>query len=129
MSWQELASGPAATLASGISGVLVAQVSYWIHVHRRTRARLAAEDDGLVRVRLSNEETANERLFRNIDERLKLCEQRYADCEQHKHELDARIITLTGTIIRMSAALDIMRASYISAGLKEPRLPPLGHME
>ena len=126
MSWQELASGPAATLASGVGGVILAQISYWVHAHRRARTRLVAEAGGIERTRLGNEETANERLFRNIDERLRLCEQRYTECEQQKQVLEARVNLLGGKVIRLSAALDIMRSGYASAGLKEPRLPLLG---
>ncbi len=126
MTGEELISGPAATLVAGIGGAMVAQVSYWLHAHRRARARQAFEAAGVSRARLDNEETANERLFRNINDRLQLCEERYAECDRHKQELEARVNTLTGTAIRLSAALDIMRAGYASAGLKEPKLPPLG---
>lgn len=129
LDWEALFSGPAATLASGIGGVVLAQLSYWLHVHRRARARQSAEAAGVEIARLGNEETANERLFRNIEERLKLCEQRYEECERQKHELDARLNELVGTAIRLSAALDIMRAGYATAGLKEPKLPPIGELE
>jgi hypothetical protein len=87
--------------------------------------RQTAEVVGIERVRLGNEEAANERLFRNINERLRLCEQRYDDAEHLKQELEGRVNSLAGTVIRLSAALDIMRAGYASAGLKEPKLPPL----
>jgi hypothetical protein len=120
---EELMSGPAATLVAGIGGALVAQGSYWLHAHRRARARQAFEAAGVTRARLDNEETANERLFRNINDRLELCEQRYAGCEQQKQELEVRLNSLTGSVIRLSAALDIMRAGYAAAGLKEPKLP------
>lgn len=126
MIWQELVSGPAATLIAGVGGAVVAQASYWVHAHRRIRARQLFEAAGVARVRLDNEETANERLFRTFDERLRACEQRYAECERLKQELEGRVNTLAGTVIRLTAALDIMRAGYAAAGLKEPRLPPLG---
>jgi len=42
-----------------------------------------------------------------------------------KRELEARVIFLEGTVIRLSAALDIMRSGYAAAGLKEPPLPNL----
>lgn len=62
---------------------------------------------GLERAPLDNEETANERLIRKIDERLKLSEQCYAECEQQKQVLEGRLNVLGGTVIRLSAALDI----------------------
>ena len=125
MIWQELVSGPVATLIAGIGGAVVAQASYWVHAHRRGRARQLFEAAGVARARLDNEETANERLFRTFDERLRGCEQRYTDSERLKHELEERVNSLTGTIIRLNAALDIMRAGYSAAGLKEPKLPLL----
>ena len=125
MIWQELVSGPMATLVAGIGGAVVAQASYWVHAHRRTRARQFFEAAGVERVRLDNEETANERLFRTFDERLHACEQRYAECERLKQGLEGRVNSLAGTVIRLTAALDIMRAGYAAAGLKEPKLPPL----
>jgi hypothetical protein len=85
--WEELVSGPAATLAGGIGGALVAQATYWVRVRRSARAREAAEAAGNEPPRLDNEETANERLVRNINHRLQLCEQRYRESERQKHEL------------------------------------------
>lgn len=126
MTFEDVLSGPAATLAGGVGGVLTTQLGYWLVLRRRARARQAEEALGVARVRLDNEETANERLFRNIDERLKLSEQRYAECEQQKQALETRVNALAGTIIRLSAALDIMRAGYASAGLRVPPLPRLG---
>jgi hypothetical protein len=125
VNWTELLTGPTGTLCGSVSGALLAQFSYWLVVHRRTRAQLVAEAAQVALARLSTDENANERLFRNIDERLKWCEQRYADCEKMKRELDARVIFLEGTVIRLSAALDIMRSGYAAAGLKEPPLPIL----
>jgi hypothetical protein len=123
--WEGLATGPTGTLASGIGGALLAQLGIWLHVHKEARARQAVEAAGLAMARLGNEETANERLFRNINERLRLCEQRYEECERLKHELEARVNHLAGAVIRLSAALDIMRSGYAAAGLKEPPLPSL----
>jgi len=123
VSWQELASGPMATLVAGIGGAVAAQASYWLHAHRRSRARQLLEAAGVARARLDNEETANERLFHNFDQRLRACEQRYDECERLKQELEGRVNALAGTIIRLKAALDIMRAGYAAAGLKEPKLP------
>jgi hypothetical protein len=125
MNWTDLAIGPAGTLAGGVAGALLTQLSYWLLMHRRARARLAAEAAQLTLARLGVDENANERLYRNIDERLKWCEQRYAECERIKRELDVRVIYLEGTVIRVSAALDIMRSAYAAAGLKEPPLPEL----
>jgi hypothetical protein len=125
LSLEELISSPGVTLAGGIGAVILAQLSYWGRARRSARARQTAEVVGIERVRLDNEETANERLFRNIDERLRLCEERYAECERHKQELETRVNTLAGRVIRLSAALDIMRAGYAAAGLKEPKLPLL----
>jgi hypothetical protein len=125
MSWADLFSGPAGTLSGSVAGALLAQLSYWFVVHRRARAQLAAEAAQLALARLSNDESANERLFRNIDDRLRWCEQRYADCEKMKRELEAGVIFLEGTVMRLSAALDIMRTGYAAAGLKEPPLPHL----
>lgn len=88
MRWEELISGPAATLAAGIGGALVVQVSYWVHVHRRARAREAADAAGIEQAPLDNEETANERLVRNVNHRLQLCERRYREAERQKHELE-----------------------------------------
>ena len=126
MSLEELISGPGATLAGGVGAVILAQLSYWARARRNARARQAAEVLGVERVRLDNEETANERLFRNINERLRVCEQRYDEAERQKQELEGRVNSLAGTVIRLSAALDIMRAGYASAGLKEPKLPLVG---
>jgi len=125
VNWQELLTGPAGTLTGSIGGALLAQLSYWLVVHRRARSKLAFEAAQLALAKLGNDENANERLYRNIDERLKWCEQRYTDCERMKRELDARVIFLEGTVIRLSAALDIMRSGYAAAGLKEPPLPNL----
>ena len=126
MSLEELMSGPAVTLAGGIGAVIIAQLSYWARARRSARARQTAEAVGIERARLDNEETANERLFHNINDRLQLCEQRNAECERQKRELETKVNTLAGTVIRLSAALDIMRAGYAAAGLKEPKLPLLG---
>jgi hypothetical protein len=125
MNWEAVATGPAATLVSGIGGALLAQLGIWLHVQKAARAKQAAEAAGLAMARLGNEETANVRLFRNINERLTLCEKRYQECEQAKQELDIRVNNLAGTVIRLSAALDIMRSGYAAAGLKEPSLPLL----
>jgi hypothetical protein len=125
LSLEELVTGPGVTLAGGIGAVILAQLSYWARARRNARARQTAEVVGIERVRLGNEETANERLFRNINDRLQLCERRYAESDRHKQELESRVNTLAGTVIRLSAALDIMRAAYASAGLKEPKLPLL----
>jgi hypothetical protein len=125
MNWTELASDPLGALAGGVAGALVTQISYWLVIHRRARSRLAADAAELALARLGAGENANERLYRNIDERLKWCEQRYAECERIKRELDIRVLFLEGTVIRVSAALDIMRSAYATAGLKEPPLPDL----
>ena len=125
MNWEAVATGPAATLVSGIGGALLAQLGIWLHVQKAARAKQAAEAAGLAMARLGNEETANVRLFRNINERLMLCEKRYQECELAKQELDVRVNNLAGTVIRLSAALDIMRSGYAAAGLKEPALPLL----
>jgi hypothetical protein len=125
MNWEGVVSGPTATLASGIAGAVVAQLSYWLHVHHQVRTERDADAVALAIARLSHEETANERLIRTIDERLKLSEQRYDDCQRIRRELDARMNRLGGTVIRLSAALDIMRSGYAAAGLKEPPLPDL----
>src|SRR5262249_35106207 len=107
VSWEEWATGPVATLIAGIGGAVVAQASYWLHVRRRTRARQSTEAVGLERARLDHDETANERLFRNFSERLQLSLERYDEVEQQKHELEARLNVSEGTVIRLTAALDI----------------------
>jgi len=129
MTWAEVVSGPATTLAGGVGGVLATQFGYWLLMRRRARARDSEASLDVVRARLDNEESANERLFRNINERLKLSEQRYAECAQQKQALEARVNALAGSVIRLSAALDIMRSGYAAVGLKEPHLPPLGELE
>ena len=129
MNWEEIATGPAVTLASGIGGALLAQVGIWLHVHKEARDRQAVENAGLAMARLGNEETANERLFRTFNERLTASEQRSQDCERAKRELEERLNHMSGTLIRLSAAVDIMRAAYAAAGLKEPRLPTLDDRE
>jgi len=123
MNWGEIASGPGATLATGIGGALLAQLGIWLHVHKEARERQAVENAGLAMARLGNEETANERLFRNFNERLTASEQRSQECERAKRELEERMNHLSGNLIRMAAALDIMRSAYAGAGLKEPPLP------
>ena len=125
MTMIDLTTGPAGTLAGGVAGAVLTQLSYWLLMHRRARAQLAAEAAQLTLARLGVDENANERLYRNIDERLKWCEQRYAECEKIKRELDVRVIFLEGTVIRVSAALAIMRSAFAAAGLKEPPLPEL----
>jgi len=125
MNWEAVATGPAATMVSGMGGALLAQLGIWLHVQKAARAQRATEAAGLALARLGNEETANVRLFRNINERLTLCERRYDECERAKQEMDVRLNTLSGTVIRLSAALDIMRSGYAAAGLKEPSLPLL----
>jgi hypothetical protein len=123
MNWMEMVSSPTTTLAGSICGALLGQLSYWLLMHRRARAQLATEAAQLALARLGHDETANERLFRSIDTRLKLAEQRWEECERMKHELDAGVLLLEGTVMRLTAALDIMRSAYAAAGLKEPPLP------
>ena len=61
MNWTELLTGPTGTLCGSVSGALLAQFSYWLVVHRRTRAQLVAEAAQVALARLSTDENANER--------------------------------------------------------------------
>lgn len=123
MTWGSDASGEIANLATGVGGALAVQFGLLMRARKDAARRLATSDASVDITRLGNEDRANERLFRSINDRLELCEKRYEDAERTRSELERQLAGLRGTVVTLRAAVAILRVTLEGAGVKVPALP------
>lgn len=104
-------------------------VGYWKIIeraNREERARRSRESVRMEERRMDSGDTANDRLFKRLDDEVKILRGECQECREGREEDQNRISELREMVVRLTVRDEAMRDVIIKAGLTVPPMPLLG---